>query len=70
MYFEALILFSTVAHSGIIRFLAINKIAVNSGVIPGKDKKVLNEALKTLTKALRPWTLDIHVAQNDGSVFC
>ena len=26
------------------------------------------EAYKTMTDALRPWTLDFHVAQNDGSV--
>lgn len=34
-----------------------------------KDRSVLTEALKTLTKALRPWTIDFHVAQNDGTVF-
>ena len=28
----------------------------------------LNEALKTLTHALRPWTIDFHVAQNDATV--
>lgn len=33
------------------------------------DRKALTEGLKTVTKALRPWTLDFHVAQNDGSVF-
>ena len=33
------------------------------------DRKTLEEALKTLTKALRPWTIDFHVAQNDGTVF-
>ncbi|QIP16213.1 sugar phosphate isomerase/epimerase [Spirosoma aureum] len=33
------------------------------------DRKTLNDALKTLTKALRPWTIDFHVAQNDGTVF-
>ena len=33
-----------------------------------KDKKVLDEGLKKLTAALRPWTLDMHVAQNDGTV--
>ncbi|HVM50786.1 MAG TPA: TIM barrel protein, partial [Candidatus Acidoferrum sp.] len=30
--------------------------------------QLLNSALKTLTKALRPWTIDFHVAQNDGTV--
>jgi sugar phosphate isomerase/epimerase len=33
-----------------------------------KDKKVLDEGLKKLTAALRPWTFDMHVAQNDGTV--
>lgn len=34
-----------------------------------KDQTVLDEALRTLTNALRPWTLDFHVAQNDATVF-
>jgi sugar phosphate isomerase/epimerase len=33
------------------------------------DRQALTEGLKTITKALRPWTVDFHVAQNDGSVF-
>ncbi|MEO8720577.1 MAG: TIM barrel protein [Ginsengibacter sp.] len=33
------------------------------------DRETFNEALKTLTNALRPWTIDFHVAQNDGTVF-
>lgn len=33
------------------------------------DSKVLDDALKTLTAALRPWTFDFHVAQNDATVF-
>jgi hypothetical protein len=33
------------------------------------DKAAKNEALKKLTDALRPWTIDFHVAQNDGTVF-
>lgn len=33
------------------------------------DRKTLEEALVTITKALRPWTIDFHVAQNDGTVF-
>ena len=32
------------------------------------DQRVLDEALKKLTAALRPWTIDFHVAQNDGTV--
>jgi sugar phosphate isomerase/epimerase len=34
-----------------------------------KDRAVLDQALKTLTSALRPWTNDFHVAQNDATVF-
>jgi sugar phosphate isomerase/epimerase len=33
-----------------------------------KDQAKLDEALKKLTHALRPWTLDFHVAQNNGTV--
>ncbi len=32
------------------------------------DKAALDKALKTLTDALRPWTIDFHVAQNDATV--
>jgi sugar phosphate isomerase/epimerase len=32
------------------------------------DREALTEGLKTVTKALRPWTIDFHVAQNDGTV--
>ncbi len=32
------------------------------------DRAALTDALKTMTAALRPWTIDFHVAQNDGSV--
>lgn len=34
-----------------------------------KDRQVLKDALKKLTAVLRPWTIDFHVAQNDGTVF-
>ena len=34
-----------------------------------KDQGVLDAALKTLTDALRPWTIDFHIAQNDATVF-
>lgn len=34
-----------------------------------KDRSAIESALKTVTDALRPWTIDFHVAQNDGSVF-
>jgi sugar phosphate isomerase/epimerase len=33
-----------------------------------KDTASLQEGLKKLTAALRPWTIDFHVAQNDGTV--
>jgi sugar phosphate isomerase/epimerase len=33
-----------------------------------KDKSKLDEALKKLTAALRPWTIDFHVAQNNATV--
>ena len=32
------------------------------------DPAVLDAALKTMTHALRPWTIDFHVAQNDATV--
>ncbi|MBS1799186.1 MAG: TIM barrel protein [Acidobacteria bacterium] len=32
------------------------------------QQDVLMEALRKLTDALRPWTMDFHVAQNDGTV--
>lgn len=34
-----------------------------------KDREAVKAALKMVTDALRPWTIDFHVAQNDGSVF-
>ena len=34
-----------------------------------KDRETLTEGLEELTAALRPWTIDFHVAQNDGTVF-
>ena len=33
------------------------------------DRDALTAGLKELTDALRPWTIDFHVAQNDGTVF-
>ncbi len=33
-----------------------------------KDKSLLDAALQTLTDALRPWTIDFHIAQNDATV--
>ena len=34
-----------------------------------EDKSVWKAALKEMTDALRPWTIDFHVAQNDATVF-
>jgi hypothetical protein len=34
-----------------------------------KDTARLDAALQQLTAALRPWTIDFHVAQNDATVF-
>ncbi len=34
-----------------------------------RNKAALDEALAKLTAALRPWTIDFHVAQNDATVF-
>lgn len=33
-----------------------------------RDKTAFDEAYKKLTSALRPWTIDFHVAQNDATV--
>ena len=35
---------------------------------PGYSAEQFDAAYKTMTDALRPWTIDFHVAQNDGSV--
>jgi sugar phosphate isomerase/epimerase len=32
------------------------------------DRETLDEGLKKMTDALRPWTIDFHVAQNDATV--
>jgi sugar phosphate isomerase/epimerase len=32
------------------------------------NSQVLDEGLRTMTHALRPWTIDFHVAQNDATV--
>ena len=32
------------------------------------DPAVLDDALRTMTHALRPWTIDFHIAQNDATV--
>ena len=33
-----------------------------------EDRETLTQGLEQLTAALRPWTIDFHVAQNDGTV--
>jgi hypothetical protein len=35
---------------------------------PGHTQEQFDAAYKQMTDALRPWTIDFHVAQNDGSV--
>ena len=35
----------------------------------GRDKAALDAAYHKVADALRPWTLDFHVAQNDGTTF-
>src|SRR5262245_26480138 len=40
-------------------------------IVPGKfnwEPATLDNALATLTAALRPWTMDFHIAQNDATV--
>ena len=32
------------------------------------DREVFDKAFKKMTNALRPWTIDFHVAQNDGTI--
>jgi len=43
-----------------------------SSVLPAgydwSDNNILTEALRKVAQALRPWTIDFHVAQNDGTV--
>jgi sugar phosphate isomerase/epimerase len=50
-------------------------LGINAGpedrIVPASfnwDPDVLDESLRRLTAALRPWTIDFHVAQNDGTV--
>jgi sugar phosphate isomerase/epimerase len=46
--------------------------APKDGILPENfdwnNPDVLDEALDTMTRALRPWTIDFHVAQNDATV--
>jgi hypothetical protein len=46
--------------------------AAEDAILPAEwdwsDGQRLDDALKTLTNALRPWTIDFHVAQNDATV--
>jgi sugar phosphate isomerase/epimerase len=45
----------------------------NDRILPAdfnwENREELSYALKQLTEKLRPWTIDFHVAQNDGTVF-
>ncbi|MGC4003215.1 MAG: hypothetical protein QM811_08805 [Pirellulales bacterium] len=40
----------------------------NALLKPGYSQAEFDAAFKTMTDALRPWTIDFHVAQNDGTV--
>ena len=42
--------------------------AIISADFDWQDKDAFAAAYKTLTTALRPWTIDFHVAQNDATV--
>ena len=46
--------------------------ALEDAILPANwdwsDPRQLDQAMKTLTNALRPWTIDFHVAQNDATV--
>ncbi|MCX7014746.1 MAG: TIM barrel protein [Candidatus Sumerlaeota bacterium] len=46
--------------------------APDSRILPDdvdlSDKNALDAGLRQLTAALRPWTVDLHIAQNDGTV--
>ena len=33
-----------------------------------QNRELLDEAYRTVARALRPWTIDFHVAQNDATV--
>ncbi|HWB00945.1 MAG TPA: sugar phosphate isomerase/epimerase, partial [Pirellulales bacterium] len=47
--------------------------AAEDAILPAgydwRDGAQLDKALEQLTAALRPWTIDFHVAQNDATVF-
>ena len=36
---------------------------------PAAASRAVEDALRQVTDALRPWTIDFHIAQNDGTVF-
>ena len=46
--------------------------APNDALLPAgfnwKDQAAFDSAYKTMTDALRPWTIDFHIAQNDATV--
>lgn len=58
------------AHS-VLYLLRTNRAAER--IVPAEcdwsDHEDLTEELRTLTAALRPWTIDFHVAQADGEVY-
>src|SRR5437868_6327630 len=46
--------------------------ALEDRILPEKfdwsQEDVVDDAIRTMTRALRPWTIDFHVAQNDATV--
>ena len=52
---------------------ALGENAPEDRVLPAdfswSDRATLDDGLRTITAALRPWTIDFHVAQNDATVF-
>src|SRR5262249_41522428 len=52
---------------------ALGENAPDDRVLPAdfswSDRATLDDGLRTITAALRPWTIDFHVAQNDATVF-
>ena len=57
------------AHT-LLYLLGVN--AESDGILPAdfdwQDQEAFQQAYRTLTDSLRPWTIDFHVAQNDATV--
>ena len=57
------------AHT-LLYLLGVN--AASDAILPAdfdwRDQETFEQAYRTLTDSLRPWTIDFHVAQNDATV--